>query len=424
MAKSVKLYDRSGQEVWPKVSLSGVYNGGTSMSGISSGKLVKGPNGFVYQSDIHPRVGASTGVSFGYSTLASLKSSALPFDVYSRVNGGSFTLECLFSVNFLLSSSTYGLFGLTSTTSGTLPSVGLCVHSATDGYVAGVYGVVNDGAAIQYAGPVFPDLNFAGTRLVHVSVDRSSKTVTFYADGASVGSATYTSDLSFSEWLVSLGGFTGSAIWGVNCFRVFSGSFSAADAESRFNAGYLPALLLPETGYFAATTLIEYIPSSIRQTSNNGLIWANLRGSADLVSTSQVYLSYAELSDERTLEVGSGLFTTNIASGVANKDIILPYGYVPMWAVVRSYGRSLTNVSVQVVGSAVYCMYGASVAADTSVYASGFYMGSDGSFSPVGVLTSSDSRTTVRVNASGNGGDSSTLSTGMSVTVGCKFIGQ
>lgn len=424
MAKSVKLYDRSGQEVWPKVSLSGVYNGGTSMSGISSGKLVKGPNGFVYQSDIHPRVGASTGVSFGYSTSASLKSSVLPFDVYSKVNGGSFTLECLFSVNFLLSSSTYGLFGLASPSSATLPSVGLCVHSATDGHIAGVYGVVDDGATPLYVGPVFPDLNFVGNHLVHVSVNRPSKTVTFYVDGASVGSVVYTSDLSFSEWFLRVGGFTVNAMWGVNCVRVFAGSFSGMDAASRFNEGYLPALLLPETGHFAATTLMEYIPSSIRKTSNNGLIWADLRGSVDLTSTGMVYPSYVELSDDRTLEVGTGLFTTNVASGVANKDIILPYGYAPMWAVVQSYGRALTNVSVQVVGSGVYCMSGVSVAADTSVYATGFYMGAEGSLSPLGVLTSPDSRTTVRINAAGNAGDLSTQTTGMSVTVGCKYVGQ
>lgn len=426
MSKSVKLYDRDGQEVWPRVTLSGIYNGGSSMSGVSSGRLVKGPNGYIYQSTIHPRVGESLGVLFGYSNTgaATMKSSAFPFDLYSHINGESFTIECLMSIDYGNPYYLYNFFGLTSATGGEMPSVGVCMRPVADDYVAGVYGVVNDGSTTQYVGPLFPDFRLIKHQLVHISVNRPSKTVTFYVNGVSVGSITYATDLSLTDWLVSIGGTQTLAIWVVNCFRVFSGSFSTVDAESRFSSGYLPALLLPETGHFAATTLMEYIPSSIRQTSNNGLIWANLRGSVDLVSTNQVYISYTELPDARFLEVATGLFTTDVASGVANKDIILPYGYVPMWVVVRSYGRSLTNVSVQAVGSDVYCMSGASVAADTSVYAIGFYMGSDGSFSPTGVLTSSSSRTTVRVNATGNGGSISTLSEGMSVTVGCKFIGQ
>ena len=426
MAKSVKLYDRSGQEVWPKVSLSGVYNGGTSMSGISSGKLIKGPDGFVCQSDLPARVGCASGVHFVYHSNSALMSENFPFELYSRINGESFTLECTFSSVAFYNYTIYGLMGLCGVSSLNYPQLGLAFHESDETHVEGIYGVVYDSSISDYkfVGPVLPDYRNHDLSLVHISVNRPTKTVSFYLDGVQVGSTTYGSDFSFPFWFIRLGAYATNASFGINCFRVFGGSISEKDAAERFNSGYLPGLLRPETGKFGATTLIEYIPTTLRKGSFDGLIWANTRGDLDLVSSGAVYEDCALVSDRRTLELSTGLFTTNIRSGVANKDIILPYGYVPMWVVVRSYAQTLSNLSVQIVGTGVYAMANVSVSPDTSVYTMGFCYNADGTLYTQGVAASSDTKVTVRVNASGNAGQINTLSRGMSVTVGCKFIGK
>ena len=426
MAKIVKLYDKDGIEVWPKVSLSSVYNGGTSMSGISSGKLVKGPNGFVYQSDLPVRVGCASGVHFGYSNVNNLRSANFPFELYSRINGESFTLEVMFTAVAFYSYSVYGFLGLCGISSTAYPQLGLVFHQADETHVAGIYGVFYDQGISDYkfVGPIISDFRGIDLSLVHISVHRLTKTVSFYLNGVLVGSDTYGSAFSFPFWFINLGVLSANASFGVNCFRVFAGSINEEDAAERFNSGYLPALLRPETGKFGATTLIEYIPTTLRKGSFDGLIWANTRGNLDLVSSGSAYEDYALVSDCRTLELSTGLFTTNITSGVANKDIILPYGYVPMWVVVRSYNRTLSNLFVQIVGTGAYAMANVSVSPDTSVYAMGFGYNADGTLYTQGVAASSDTKVTVRVNASGNAGQNNTLSQGMSVTVGCKFIGK
>lgn len=424
MTKSVQLYDKDGIEVWPKVSLSSVYNGGASMEGVATGKLIKGPDGFVYQSDLPARVGCASGVYFGFNSNNNLRSANFPFELYSRINGESFTFEVMFTAVAFNIYSTYGFLGLCGISATNYPQLGLAFRQADETHVAGIYGVFYDQGISDYkfVGPIISDYHGIDLSLVHISVNRPTKTVSFYLNGVLAGSDTYGSDFSFPFWFIHLGELLANASFGVNCLRVFAGSINEEDAAERFNSGYLPGLLRPETGRFGATTLIEYTPSTLRKSSFNAFFWANTRGDLDLIPSGANYEDYSIVSDRRTLELSTGLFVTNITSGVANKDIFLPSGYVPMWVVVRSYDRTLSGLSVQIVGTGAYAMTDVSMSPGTSVYAMGFGYNADGSLYTQGVPASSGSPITVRVNASGNGGQINRLSQGISVTVGCLTV--
>lgn len=184
---------------------------------------------------------------------------------------------------------------------------------------------------------------------------------------------------------------------------------------SRFNTAqegfyYVKDVVVKEVGCIAEYLPCGLLPDRWRGTSGKGL---------DLMATGSPVLSYQPLPDQREVVIDTGVFYTDIASGVAGKSISVPEGYAVDTVVVKSYnGQSLTGVSVLNNYSDKYFIYNQDISMvggrDTLV-APGV-----GLFDRIQYVQTyaSSKATPVTVNATGN-----TTEGGMRVKVLCRWIG-
>lgn len=146
----------------------------------------------------------------------------------------------------------------------------------------------------------------------------------------------------------------------------------------------------------------EYLPCGLlpdrwRDTSGKGL---------DLVATGTPALNYQSLPDLREIMIDTGVFYTNIASGVAGKSIAVPDGYaITRISVWNGNAGTLSAVSASLNGSVLFPDKSVTTASPLLVV-------------PTDGLEYRKTANTLVLNASGN-----TSAGGMRIKVFCRWVG-
>lgn len=157
----------------------------------------------------------------------------------------------------------------------------------------------------------------------------------------------------------------------------------------------------------------EYLPCGVlpdrwRDTSGKGL---------DLMATSSPVLSYQPAPDQREVVIDTGVFYTDIVSGVAYKRIDLPAGYIAQSVCLFNYNAGgLSGVNVKNGHDALAFIYGGNISSGETLYSLSA-ISSGNNLSNKGIRIPSSGQY-LRVEATGN-----TTAGGMRVKVLCRWIG-
>lgn len=206
--------------------------------------------------------------------------------------------------------------------------------------------------------------------------------------------------------------FTGKIHW----YAEYDGLLTDTECTALWNdgrpdPGFLPAE--PETAQLVA----RYLPADL---SADG--WADSSGNGyDLTATDTTALDYAPIPDAREITLDTGVFYTDIATGISSKQIHVPKGYAPMHVAVFNYSNStsLSGVKVTAVGSAFIANGFIPHTPQHTIflYSTGAHLSNSGSINTTGSVWG-DSSYYLNVNATGN-----TTTGGMRVRVICRYVG-
>lgn len=200
--------------------------------------------------------------------------------------------------------------------------------------------------------------------------------------------------------------------------RLFNYALTASEVATLWNGGEPERYMLPLSGEMRTGLVAEYIAAGLladkwRDTSGAGLdlpyVPTATGGTAEL--------SYQSVPNQGEIVIDSGIFFTDIAEGTANKQIVVPRGYVALAVAVYNYNASaLTNVTVQNWTDERAFIYGAKIYNARAVY-SVSAAGNKSVYNGTGI-TIDPTVQYLKVMATGN-----TTSGGMRVRVICKYLG-
>ena len=184
--------------------------------------------------------------------------------------------------------------------------------------------------------------------------------------------------------------------------RLFNYSLTAEEVSELWNGGNPTGYLLPDSGTLKSGCAGEYLPCGLLPDR-----WRDTSGhSHDLAATGSLELNYQYVPDQNEVTVDTGVFTTNIASGVAGKSIAVPDGYaITRLSVWNGNSVTLTGVSAALNGTSIFTDKSVTTASPLLVV-------------PTDGLDYKTTGNTLVLNATGN-----TAEGGMRIRVFCKWIG-
>ncbi len=248
-------------------------------------------------------------------------------------------------------------------------------------------------------------------------------------NGVSLGKKTIASVSNYAPTDISVGRrdadasgqYTSVTFLGeVFVIEVFNYARSSVEMLASWNDGDPYAYRLPRSkvGSGANICVAEYLPSGIladrwRDSSGNGF---------DLLRLGNFIPAYSRPHDAREVVVDSGVFYTDIASGVAGKVLSIPYGYYLDRVCVCNYNsQNLTAITAQLGAGPVNFLANQSTVAGYGAIITGNLFQSNNTTASVQAQLmpkASSSRAQVTVNATGNTPDG-----GMRVKLICRWAG-
>lgn len=196
-------------------------------------------------------------------------------------------------------------------------------------------------------------------------------------------------------------------------FRPYASDLSTANIYLYFtNVNAATTIRVASVSFEPLKCIAEYVPAGLTETG-----WRDTVGHNDLTAYNAPTQLTSALPDLTHFTISTGVFYTNIASGVANKDINVPAGYVVEAIRMDNLNNAtLSDVFISdMQGHYWVHNSGASFDRNSYLYMTAPYLTDDLALSstPVDITNG----ITVRVNASGN-----TTSGGLAVRVYCRCV--
>ena len=196
--------------------------------------------------------------------------------------------------------------------------------------------------------------------------------------------------------------------------RLFNYALGADEVSALWNGGRPAGYMLPDTGALRTGCVAEYLPCGLlpdrwRDTAGNGL---------DLTATGTPELSYRAVPDLQEVMLDTGIFYTDIATGVASKTMTIPSGYIVSAVFVKNYNATnLSDVEIQNVNNNAFFIKSSNLSAGKMAYATMASVSYSGTLNTGGIQIVGDAMV-LQINAAGN-----TTGGGMRVKVLCRWIG-
>lgn len=285
----------------------------------------------------------------------------------------------------------------------------MTIYNSVSNAVTGVLirlSAVTKGISVVVGNVSFPAFPFEFGAEYHVVATVSGQSCRMYVNGVLHGSITPSSVAVSDVFLVGSyntsesgnGLFTGV----IRHVRLYNYALSDGEAEELWNGGRPGEYVLPDTGTLREGCMAEYLPCGLltdrwRDTSGHGL---------DLKVSGTPELNYQPIPNLRDIVIDTGVFYTDIASGVAGKSIAVPDGYaITRISVWNGNAGTLSAVSASLNGSVLFSDKSVTTASPLLVV-------------PTDGLEYRKTANTLVLNATGN-----MSAGGMRIKVFCRWIG-
>jgi len=208
----------------------------------------------------------------------------------------------------------------------------------------------------------------------------------------------------------------------VHNVRMWNYQLSDDEMTALWNNGRPDLAVMPASMYgggAAHSMVAEFLPTGVSATG-----WANnAQPGLDLAAVNSPAPSYVAPTSVFDVVVDTGVFYTDIATGVATKTIPLIMGYIPVWMEVSAASSEATAITAITAGLQYVSqkmIYNGSISDGTMklIWPGGAFSNNSGAFTSGGQSSYAYRQDYIDVNASGNG-----PGVGLRIKVGMKYTG-